>query len=205
MHRYFDLCLAVQCHPFQRLKLQQATRQSALRDAVPRSCKTWCTASRRSAHGRLKILPISSTSKSDDSRTTEPGIIPNRDQTTGGKVHDLMDLEELQLASENASEGPIDSAVDTTEMREASSHDMAATPVQTAANMIITQWHRLCSSVKRMIASAVALLSWIPTVARHRKLKKLKGELQEHPLAPDKYALQIPCRTSQCCAGVGCN
>lgn len=101
-------------------------------------------------------------------------------------VHDLLPLEELQKASDAASEGPLDSSAPASSSGQNSSKDGGARPLQSAFNSVLLRWERIGAAVKSFLVRLAAILSWIPAVARHRKLVKLKAEVQEDPQAPDK-------------------
>ena len=53
------------------------------------------------------------------------------------------------------------------------------------------QWKKLAAALSALLMKVAAVLSWIPAVAKHRKLVKLKAELQEDPSVPEKWVFML--------------
>lgn len=97
-----------------------------------------------------------------------------------------LDLEELQRASADASEGPSDATTSAPAESEQATKRAESRHSHAAVAFVLAKWSRLHSLVSSLIGRVIALLSWIPQVAQHRKLAKLKADFQENPAAPEK-------------------
>ena len=164
------------------------TSSSALgRKSQPGTIHTGVIWQQKRHHWRQRAGPESETphSSADQSQASssakEPGIKAPQSQQ-----YDLLPLEELQQASDGATEGPIDSTSPSPSNQDAKEEGSKADPIHKALSFTALQWRRLVSIYSSLIQRLVAVLSWIHAVARHRKLAKLKAELLGDPLAPDK-------------------
>ncbi len=109
-----------------------------------------------------------------------------KSDATASETYDLLPLEELQRASDGATEGPIDSTEPSSSKQDTENKASKTASVQKAVSFTALLWNRLVNTLTVLLARIVAFLSWIPAVARHRKLAKLKADLHGNPLAPDK-------------------
>ena len=134
-------------------------------------------------HWRRKAGPEKGANSSDKPESSSAAKDTGTPQS---QEYDLLSLEELQKASNGATEGPIDATEPSSSSQSATNEASESGPLNKAISFTALQWSRLLSTFSKFLARIVAFLSWIPAVARHRKLAKLRAELQEDPSAPDR-------------------
>ena len=168
------------CHLARRI-----SSSASARDCQLSSLATKATQQYRSHHWRQRAEPESKDLPGADQPKASSGK-ESGNSAAQSQEFDLLPLEELQQASEGATEGPIDSASPVSSNQNVESEGSKADPLNKALSFAALQWSRLVDLFSRFLARLVAILSWIPAIARHRKLAKLKAELHGDPLAPDK-------------------
>ena len=147
-------------------------------------CNTlFCGPQRHSLRPQASDKPEAGNGENGNASPGKPADSNSQD----GPTFDLLPLEELQQASEGASEGPIDSEPSAGSSSQPGDQK-ASGPLYKSASFISQQWLRICARFSHLAQRFTAILTWIPAVARHRKLVKLRAESQQDPLAAEKYA-----------------